>query len=390
MPIRTSSVLLPLLLALVLTGCWDGRELERRALVMVVALDRSDDGVQVSLQLARPQTLAGASGQPDGGDGEPVTVVARSGASVSRALQALQFAVDRELFFGHVRVVVVSEQIASSGLWPLLQPLVGDQLMPRNAWLFVVRGSAAQVLAARPALDRIPATYLSNFFENRLLLQRTYDVTLGGFHQRWVTPGEEPIAIWIAPVQEDQSAPALLGLAALRGDRFIGGLDWDASLGWLITQNQAPPDGFPVPCPDGDGTFSVRMVRSANRLRPVTETGRLTGLVASARVRGRIEEIDCGSFNVVPAEMGRFELAFRRAVERHLKQAFDQAQAALGSDIFGFGKAVYRFAPAAWPGDSAWAESFPHQPIRTEVSVRLDFSRSYGELPPVPMEDRGR
>lgn len=371
-------LLLPLL-----AGCWDGLELEQRALVLMVAIDGTDTGVRVSLQLARPQTMAGSSGETSGSQGgEPVTVVTRAGKDVAAAIQAIQLSVDRELFFGHVRVVILSEEIGRRGAWAYLEPLVGGSLsVPRTAWLFVVRGAAEKVLSARPALDRVPSTYLSNFFETRLLLERPYDVTVGGFHQRWVTPGEEPVAIWISALQEDQSAPELLGVAAFKGDSYQGGLEREESLGWILTQNQRLLGRLSIACPDGDGYFAVRFIRSSIRLRPEVSDGKLTGVAVVGSVSGRIGSAQCQVGALTLEGITQYERAFRAEIERLVSAAFVAAQAELDSDIIGFGKAVYRFAHPHWTGDADWAERFADLRLRVAVNACLDHNRTYTYAP---------
>lgn len=362
--------------AVLVGGCWDGRELEKRAIVLLMGIDRDEAGVRVGLQLARPQAFAGSGAQRSAAN-EAVTVVTRRGADVPSTLHELQLAVDRDLFFGHARVVVMSEAAARAGVWGQLQPLIGDMKIPRTSWLFIVRGSASTILAEKPPLDAIPATYLTNFFDNRLLLERWYDVTVGGFHQRWMNPGEEPIAIWIAPGQPDQSAPTLLGIAAFHGDQFRGGLDRESSTGWVITQNQPPPGRTPVNCPGRPGRFAVRVVRSQNRIRPRTAGRTVKGLVVAANIQGRIEAVDCRAMLSDPGEMERFARAFRQKIANSIRTGLKRAQTELRSDIFGFGKAVYRYAHAAWPGDEQWAKRFPDLPIEVHVDVRLGHTGSY-------------
>ena len=124
-----------------------------------------------------------------------------------------QLAIDRNLFFGHVRAVVIHQDIAQRGMLSLVNPMLQSHITPRETWLFS-SNPARDVLENSPALDAIPSTYFSNFFENNLLLNRPYEMTLGGFHQRLVTPGIQPFAMWIGRGDKELSAPSIAGLAA--------------------------------------------------------------------------------------------------------------------------------------------------------------------------------
>lgn len=367
---------LVLLLSL-LGGCWDGQDLEKRSIALILGIDKTKAGVRVGLQLARPQAFSGSTA--GSAEKDVVTVITREGPDVVSVLHDLQLAVDRQLFFGHVRVVVLGEEAARSGLWRHVHPLFGDAAVPRNAWLFVVRGTAEAILKLRPALDTVPATYLTHFFENRLLIHDPYVVTVGAFHQRWVTPGEEPIALWIAPGQPDQSAPTILGIAAFRDDHFVGGLLDPPGRGWEILQGQLPAGRLATDCPGRTGRFNVRILRLKARLRPQLVGGALQGLRVTVKASGRIEGMDCGASFSDPAEVARFESAVAQRFQQLSQQSLKRAQEELQVDIYGFGKQVHRWARRVWVDDQAWAKQFPRLPVALEISVKLDYTRSYRE-----------
>lgn len=386
---RICSLLLLVCCLVLLPGCWDGRELEKRAIVLMVGVDRAEPGVRVTLQLAWPQSMIASPGQEGGSkSNEPVAVITRAGVNIAAALQEIQYEINRELFFGHVRAILISESAAQLGSWKIIEQLVGGGLaVPRTAWLFVVSGEAEPVMHARPALDRVPAIYLSNFFETRLLLERPYDVTIGGFHQRWVTPGEEPVAVWITADEQEAAPLTILGIAVFQEDQFLGGLSREESVGWALTQNQRIPGRLTVDCPQGGGRFTVRFLHSSLRLRPHVTAGKLVRQVVQGGVSGRIESSECNLYHLDPKEMTRFRQAFQDEVKRLLNAAFERAQQEFGTDIFGFGRSVFRYAHQMWPGDAAWRRQFREVEIGIEIDVQLGNVHTYAYQRPA---QRGR
>lgn len=376
---RICSLLLLFCCLVLLSGCWDGRELEKRAIVLMIGIDRAEEGVRVSLQWALPQSMTASPGQEGGSkSNEPAVVITRAGVDISSALREIQYDINRELFFGHVKAILLSESVAQLDTWKIIQQLLGGGLaVPRTAWLFVVSGEAQPVMHARPALDRIPAMYLHNFLETRLLLTRPYDVTVGGFHQRLVTPGEEPIGIWITADEQGGAPVTMLGVAVFQGDRFLGGLSREESIGWALTQNQGIADRLSVACPQGDGRFTVHFIRSAIRLRPRVEGGKLVRQDVQGGVSGRIESSQCHPDHLDPNTMLLFRQALHAEVERLLNAAFDRAQQDFGSDVFGFGKSVYRYAHRMWPGDASWSKQFREVEIGIEINVQLGNVQTY-------------
>lgn len=377
--------LCPLLALLVfLFGCWDGREIERRALVLTISLDAAPGGVQLGVQIALPRLLGPAG--PAGGSPQVTPafvrhVVARDAAT---ALSDLQMALDRDLFFGHVRVVLVGEELARQGVWPHLAALYGNTLVPRTAWVAVVEGQAESLLAVHPPLENIPPTYLTNFFENRVLFQRPYDLTLGGFHQRLINPGVEPVALWLAPPLAEGMEPRVLGLAAFQGDRFAGGMSLEETYGWLLAQNQQPIRWFTVDCPRSPGIFRARLTTTTVTMRPVLAGNRLERVAVSGWVKARVDGQTCVDDFADPLVRAAAQAALARHLIGLVERAAATAQQELRTDVFGFGLQTFRYGFRAWPGDAAWRERFPGVPVRVDLNVRLDVVRTYRAPVPGP------
>lgn len=371
--LRHNLVILLLAGVMLMTGCWDGRELEKRSLVLLVGVEREENQYRVYLQLARPQSLGGGGGEGKG-DGDPALVISRSGEDLPEIVQKLQLSVDRELFFAHVRGVVLSESVAQDGILGILNVLKNELRVPRTAWIFVVKGGVRPVLTARPELDRIPSTYLSNFFENLTLFQRPHDVSLGSFYNMAVTPGIHPVAMWIGERQPDQSAPSILGVAAFQGDRFQGGLTAEQMIGWTLLKGQPLPGRIYVPCPGGKGQFAVRITTVRRRIYPQVGDGEVRGVLVQLWVAGRTAAVTCQTQDALPATSEALTRAFEERVERAASLAISASQSDVRTDVLGIGRMVYRHAFRHWPGEERWDELYPTLPVRLQTESVLDLS----------------
>jgi spore germination protein KC len=376
---RLWTLLLCAVLICLLPGCWDGVELQKRAVVLMVGIDPSDQddhGVKVSLQLARPQSFSRSPQGSTSSREDNTAVITKSGTEVTDALRKIQLSIDRNLFFGHVRAVVINQVIAQRGILPVVSPVLQSRITPRESWLFVSASPAREVLEYTPSLDAIPSTYFTNYFENRLLLNRPYEVTLGGFHQRLVTPGIQPFAIWIGRGNDGLSAPRIEGIAAFSADRFVGGLNPQQALGWLFIENQFPKSPLSFQCPtkkDGQFVINVKSVKSTLHMTRLKSNE--PQAIVRLSLKGWVEGGAC-VIETNQMELEQLRQQVKNEVKNVVETSIQQCQA-MNTDIFGMGRNVYRYSPRDWHGDNEWDQTFRKVKTAVQVDVQLDFLQTY-------------
>ena len=134
---------LGLALALLLSGCGgqgiyaNYRAIEQLQTVQTVGLDQDEQG--------RTVALAGMSTSGE----EASAILRRSGDSLLLALRALEDYTDRgQLFFAHVRYVLLGQAQAEAGFGPLLDYTEREPLTRMGAWVFVLKDGAVEELLA--------------------------------------------------------------------------------------------------------------------------------------------------------------------------------------------------------------------------------------------------
>ncbi|MCL6635676.1 MAG: Ger(x)C family spore germination protein, partial [Peptococcaceae bacterium] len=90
-------------LACFLGGCWSRREISELAIILAAGVDYTADGkVQLTLQIARPGSFAGAPTGEGGGakEGSTVWVASAAGKTIFEAQRNLAAQVSRHLYWG--------------------------------------------------------------------------------------------------------------------------------------------------------------------------------------------------------------------------------------------------------------------------------------------------
>lgn len=93
--------------ALTLSGCFGGLEVNDRAFVQLMGLERKDEVYMVSLQIYKSES---GSPDPDVSKANSVTVNG-SGATISAALSDAELSLGKRLFLGHIKLLVIGDGI---------------------------------------------------------------------------------------------------------------------------------------------------------------------------------------------------------------------------------------------------------------------------------------
>ena len=171
---RWIQILFCFVLTLNLTGCWDQVEVEERALVLGLAIDEAPPDalekepqvthmkniplpkkmIRVTAQIAVPGRVPlgpGTGGMGGGGDGEsPVWIVQVYGHSLDEALNNMQQEIADPRYLIHLRVIVISKEIARGGLDELNDYLRRNPEVRRRTWLLVSETEAAELMKVAP------------------------------------------------------------------------------------------------------------------------------------------------------------------------------------------------------------------------------------------------
>lgn len=93
--------------ALTMSGCFGGLEVNDRAFVQLMGLERRDDIYMVSLQIYKSES---GSSDPDVSKANSISVNS-SGATVSAALSNAELTLGKKLFLGHIKLLVIGEGV---------------------------------------------------------------------------------------------------------------------------------------------------------------------------------------------------------------------------------------------------------------------------------------
>jgi spore germination protein KC len=151
-----------------LTGCWDRRELEDKAYVIGLGLDRSkiEGKIKVTMLLANPEV---GSMQGGGGSTEkPREIISFDTIDFIAARGAANTIVSRVISYDLLKVIVVSEDFAKDPeFFPILYDAAYDKEIRMNTYVAISKEKASQYfLNNRPKMETRPHKYFQYMIEH--------------------------------------------------------------------------------------------------------------------------------------------------------------------------------------------------------------------------------
>lgn len=371
-----------LVLLLFTTGCWSRRELNDLAIVTAIGVDKMDNKFHLSVQVADPGEVAaqkGTSGR------SPVTMYHAKGDTVFEAIRKMTTVTPRKLYFAHIRIFVISEELAKEGIGKILDFFSRDHEIRTDFYMVVSKGAKAQdILSVITPLEKIPSTKMFTSLEvSEKAWAPTVSIQLDELITDLVREGRHAVLTGIR-IQGDLqaskgrqnvetiNAPSNLqyeGIAVFRYDKLSGWLNEDESKGYSYLTDKLNSTVVEIACPKG-GKMGVEVIRSKTNVKGKVK-GDKPEVEVTIHTEANIADVEC-SIDLTKTQMiyeleKRVEQAMKHKAELTVSKAKQ-----LQCDILGFGEAIHRGEPEFWKKvKKEWDKRFKDLQVKINVDVKI-------------------
>jgi spore germination protein KC len=359
---------------LLLTGCWDRKEINDMAFVLTTGLDLEKDGkVRLSVLSPLPGQMGGASGgggSRTGGD-KSYYIDSEVGDTVRDAQRKLQRRMSRRLFLAHRRTLLVGEDYAKQGIRELFDVLPRSPENRMTTYMIVAKGKAYEMMQSSPKFERFPSEAMRELAKSRIIVDMNLkDVAVG-----LSSPGGDPIAPYM-DVKESQKGDKpskeieIKGYAQFRGDKMIGTLEEETSFGlsWLKNKRIIEIVTLNV---EGQHPMSVQIYYTKSKIDASIADGRITYMI---RVNARARVLENQSFY----DLSRADnvLKVESALSDHIRlavQSLIDKSTSTNSDPAQLGGFVFRANPDEWRNrfEQDWPNGLKDAKISIQVGSQL-------------------
>ncbi|PPQ48670.1 Ger(x)C family spore germination protein [Paenibacillus peoriae] len=382
---KKAILFLILALVLLLTGCWNRRELNELAIAVGMGIDKQGDQFRVSLQVVDPGK---ASAKKGAGGGAPATLYTEEADTIFEAIRKITTISPRRMYFSHLRICVIGESMATEGMAKSLDLLSRYHQFRTDFYIVVSKGTSAEdTLKIMTPLDPIPANDLFSSLEtSQKNWSPTTTVTLDELVSALTSEGMQPVLTGLrivgnkemgetsGNVQEIAPSARLQysGLAVFRKDRLIGWLNETESRGYNFILGKVQSSVGFVACPGG-GKVVSEIIRTQTSIKGSVYRGE-PQINIKMQVEANVGEVECTDLDLTQVgTIYDLENKEEEKIAEFMKMAVRKAQKSYKADIFGFGEAIHRADPRTWKSiKKNWDyEYFTELPVHIKVDFKI-------------------
>jgi spore germination protein KC len=373
MPRRILSVGLCCLL--LVSGCWNRREIETLGFALATAIDWDEESQQyeVTVQMAKPEVLAKAPGSGEGG--LPYWVFTGRAKTVFGAVRNITMTSPRKVWWGHNQVLILGDSVARRGIRSALDFVARDGETRRLFWVLVTPGKAGDILTRETRSAKAGALALLDLIRVKGATSVSAPLRMHDFSIMLSAPMATTTGVVRLAARGDVAGTSadyrLEGAAVFIGDKLVHYLDSTETRGMLWVQGKVRSGILHVPCPgDPQESVALEIVHAASRIEPLLKNGRLA-ISVTIREQANLGDTSCRVPLDTPADFERLEQAQQAAIRSEINAALSKARN-LRADVFGFGQKVHKDMPKVWHSvDKDWERKLATIPVDIRVTAKV-------------------
>ncbi|CAH1225249.1 Spore germination protein B3 [Paenibacillus allorhizoplanae] len=375
------------LCCLLLTGCWDRKELNQLAITSATAIDWDGKVWTVSYQVVIPQSIANPNTGGSPGQQAPVMVFSTSGGSIRGAVQQSSLEMPRSLFFAHNRVIVIGEKAAKEGISQLLDVYLRNSDSRETVGILVTTGEGRKILEQIVPLEKVPGAAIKNMIHNEAKNGSNFQ-QVSMYQMMMGIASDAPFTLvpeivisgegentTIATLKKTSFTNKLkLGrMAVFKKDKLIGWFTAEQEYGISWIRNTIHHTTLFFGCTEGskDIKAALRIDQSKSKLKPIfSEDGHLV-MHVDVDTSGTLNENGCPNDPTQPKDLHTMERIASAEITRLMTDAF-QVAVKNNLDIFHFADVIHKHNPKVWKQVKPdWEEHFAKLELATNVKVKI-------------------
>lgn len=359
---------LMLINSMVLSGCWNYREIDTLAIVAGVAIDKGiHDTYELTAELI----------QVSGGRDPKITskLVTMQGKTILDAVRNGISVSGKKLYWSHIKVVIVSKDIVDERLIGVIDWFNRDAETRADVNILVSRGQTAkEILEGQALIEPIKSIELANMIQNQSSLVKAPQSDLWKFSNELQGEGISAIASAIElEGTDDHKLLKIAGSAIFKKDKMAGYLTEEETKALLFVKNQVE-GGVLVLGESKDKKnplISLEIFKNSTKIKSLASDQHIEVLINTNTVVG-IDEIH-GATDVIHAEgLRKLEHTAEVRLKKQIEDIVEKSQKQFKTDILGLGAKIREDKPDIWRqvADN-WEEEYPKVKVIVQPKVHI-------------------
>ena len=377
-------IITTLIITVTLTGCGGYEELNNLSIVTAVAFDKVDDEYELSFLIANsPKAQTSAK------EGEAkTTVYTGTGKTIAEASKDIEQIVPKQIYLGHINVVIISEDIAEDGFLKIADWLLRNPQTRKKFYLLQAKDvSAKNILKIVSPLESFPSQSIATLIEsNSETKSIATSITYSNFIGQILEKGYDPVLPSITiegnvkkgsneknlETTEPESYLVLGPLAIYKGDKLEGFSTEKESWAINVLKNEAKEVNYNVKYQNQDISIETSSLKSSIKI--IDENNIEITISGIGDIYNINNEIDIQNYK----EINKIEKAWSKSLKNDLSKVVKKVQNKYKADIFGFGNLIYKNNPKTWEKlEKEWnSKYFPNLNVKIKTDLKITATGS--------------
>ena len=290
-----------IIMILLLSGCYNYKELNRIAIVSSISIDKKDDKYLVGAQVMNIKTKEET-------ESSKVIVYESTGNTIEEALRKMTNKSNKKLYGGHLSKLVISEEIAKEGIIDVIDlfqrlPEIKDEFT-----ITIVKGiDANKVIKIMTSPESIPADYVKKTIETANLESAlTYNSKLDEFVSYYLKDYIDPVISVLEVKNYNEEGTSLKNnedtnpntkieldkIAITHNGKLEKYLNKDQTIGYNFINNSVDKTVIPIKC-DKNNYVSISLNKSKTKYKIKKKDKYI--IYIDIKSNGSINEYNCSS-----------------------------------------------------------------------------------------------
>ena len=329
---------------LLLTGCYDNKELNSIAILTATEINKVNDEFIVSAQIVNPQS-------PDKSTNiqAPFIIYTGKGKSLQEAYRNIKLTSSRYLYPDHLQLIIINENLAKNDVSTIFDFFLRDPSIRTE--FNVLIGKNNDILIVTTPIDEISSSSIVDTLEtNNKFLGVANLITLNEMATMYLNPNTEVILPSIKLENENtesdkedntkstkvDSMYELSGLAIFKDQKLIGYLTNEQSISYNIIKNHVENSIITYEC-EKNKYLTAELITSKAKIKTKNEKIDIT-----INLTGTINESNCNITLNNEENLQKVEKELETYLTNKLTTDINNIRKEYNSDIFGFLDEIYK------------------------------------------------
>lgn len=346
-----------------------------------MAIDKAEDGYEVSILIANSK-----KNQVSSKEGESQTIVySAKGKTISDALKNIDLENPRQIYLGHLAVIVISEEVAKEGLLNSIDLLLRSSESTKRFYVAIAKDDKAKdVIKIISPLESFPSQAISTNIRSSSESQAISSaITYSKFVEDLIEKGIEPIlpTVTIEGDKKDGSKSSSLQkstpdaliklgpIAVFKKDKLVGYASKDESRGINLILGKIKEINVEYKC---NSEYLVTRVTEVKTSVDIKLKDKKPVVNITVEGEGDITENGCDLNLVDPKTIDKIEKNINKELKKYIKKGLKASQEKFKTDILGFGNKLYKKHPKYYKSIKNWNKDvFPTIDSNIKVKVNV-------------------